>query len=66
MDSTQIHNAMRKRLPVKCDGIKYDRILEYVSWFDGNNKHHLSAVLLSGRNSVRVPAEKVELMEDSV
>ena len=64
MDSTQIHNAMRKRLPVQYDGRKYDRVLEYISWYDGSNKHHLSAVLLSGRNSVRVPADKVESMED--
>ena len=64
MDSTQIHAAMRKRLPVQYDGRKYDRILEYISWYDDQNKHHLSAVLLIGRNSVRVPAESVETMED--
>ena len=63
MDSAQIHAAMRKRLPVKYEGIKYDRVLEYISWYDNQNKHHLSAVLLSGRTSVRVPADKVETME---
>lgn len=66
MNSRQIDEAMRKRLPVQCGGIRYDRILEYVSWYDNEKKHHLSAVLLSGRNAVRVPAEKVEPMEESV
>lgn len=63
MNSRQIDEAMRKRLPVTYEGRKYDRILEYVSWYDINNQHHLSAVLLSGRNTVRVPADKVEPME---
>ena len=63
MNSRQIDEAMRKRLPVTYDGIKYDRILEYISWYDINNQHHLSAVLLSGRNTVRVPADKVEAVE---
>lgn len=66
MDSSQIHNAMRKRIPVTYEGIKYDRILEYISWYDNQNQHHLSAVLLSGRNSVRVPAEKVEAVGKEV
>lgn len=66
MDSNQIHNAMRKRIPVTYEGIKYDRILEYISWFDNQNQHHLSAVLLSGRNSVRVPADKVEAVRKEV
>lgn len=63
MNSRQIDEAMRKRLPVTYEGRKYDRILEYVSWYDIQNQHHLSAVLLSGRNTVRVPADKVEPME---
>ena len=66
MDSKQIHNAMRKRVPVIYEGVEYDRILEYVSWYDDQRKHRLSVVLLSGRNSVRVPAEKVEDMEQEV
>lgn len=64
MDSKAIHDAMRKRLPVKCDGVRYERILEYVSWYDDEGRHKLSAVLLSGRYSMRVPADKVELAEE--
>lgn len=61
MDSKQIDAAMRDRIPVVCDGIQYDRILEYVSWYDNNGKRRLSVVLLQGRTSYRVPAEKVTL-----
>ncbi|MBQ9733940.1 MAG: hypothetical protein IJV74_06875 [Clostridia bacterium] len=63
MDSTQIHTAMREQLPVIYDGRRYDRIIEYISWYDTNKKRRLSAVLLLGRSSYRVPAEKVELAE---
>lgn len=63
MDSTQIHTAMREQLPVIYDGKRYDRIIEYISWYDANKKRRLSAVLLLGRSSYRVPAEKVELAE---
>lgn len=66
MDSNQIHSAMQKRIPVTYEGTRYDRILEYVLWFDNQNNHHLSAVLLSGRNSVRVPADKVEAVRKEV
>lgn len=65
MDSKEIHAWMKKGLPVVCDGKKYVRILEYVSWFDSNGKHQLSCVLLDGRNSVRVKAEKVEKWENT-
>ena len=64
MDSKQIDHAMKRRLPVKYNGMRYDRIAEYVSWYDNERKHHLSAVLLLGRNSYRVPADKVDLWED--
>ena len=63
MDSTQIHTAMREQLPVIYDGKRYDRIIEYISWYDANKKRRLSAVLLLGRSSYRVPAEKVEPAE---
>lgn len=65
MNSRQIDEAMKKGLPVQYEGIKYDRILEYISWYDGQNKHHLSVGLVTGRSYVRVPAEKVELWEGS-
>lgn len=61
MDSKQIHKAMKDCLPVVYDGICYDRIIEYVAWYDSNKKLRLSAVLISGNGSIRVPADKVEL-----
>ena len=61
MDSKQIHKAMRDRQPVVYDGKRYDRIAEYVAWFDNNKTLRLSVVLLQGRHSYRVPADKVEL-----
>ena len=59
MDSKQIDNAMRKRTPVMWRGKKYDRILEYVMFYDNAGKRRLSVVLLGGRTSYRVPAEEV-------
>lgn len=65
MDSKQIDNAMKRRLPVMYNGRRYDRILEYVSWYNNDGKHRLSAVLLDGNNSsYRVPADKVEPLDE--
>lgn len=64
MDSKEIHATMRKRVPVIYEGKTYDRILEYVSFYDRDGKHQLSAVLLQGRASFRVPADKVERMDN--
>jgi hypothetical protein len=64
MDSNQIHNAMKMRLPVAYEGMRYDRILEYVSFYDKDGKRRLSLVLLLGNSTFRVPADKVELWED--
>jgi len=61
MDSKEIDTAMRLRSPVQCDGRNYERILEYVSWYDDQGKRRFSAVLLDENYSVRVPAEKVRL-----
>lgn len=63
MDSRTVDEAMRKRLPVMYDGTRYDRIIEYISWYDRNRKHRLSVVLQRQRYSVRVPADKVTLEE---
>lgn len=63
MDSKQIDYAMKHRLPVVCDGVQYDRIGEYVSWYSQDGKRNLSAVLLQQNYSMRVPAHKVELAE---
>ena len=66
MDSKAIDAAMRRRLPVRYNGERYDRILEYVLWYDNDGKRRLSLVLLQGRSSYRVPAEKVELLEERI
>ena len=65
MDSKQITKAMRYRTPVYYDGQKYERILEYVLWFDSKNSKRLSCVLLecNKHSSVRVPADKVYMEE---
>lgn len=60
MTSKEIDAAMKRRCPVFYDGKRYDRIIEYISWYDNNGYRRLSAVLLQGRSSFRVPAEKVE------
>ncbi len=64
MDSKEIDTAMRLRTPVQCGGQRYERILEYVSWYDNQGKRRLSAVLLDGNCSVRVAAEKVRSVEE--
>lgn len=66
MDSAQIDAAMRDRLPVVYNGQRYDRIIEYISWYDNNQKRRLSVVLIQGRASYRVPADKVELVKENV
>lgn len=64
MDSSQIDAAMRERRPVVYNGQRYDRIIEYISWYDNNQKRRLSVVLIRGRASYRVPADKVELVKE--
>lgn len=64
MDSEQIHKAMRARRPVVYEGTRYDRILEYVAWYDTNKQLQLSVVLLAGNYSIRVPVDKVALYAD--
>ena len=65
MDSKELHRAMKLRLPVVCDGVKYDRIGELVSWYDNAGKNHLSCGLIGNNHIVRVLADKVELAEVS-
>lgn len=60
MDSARIDAAMRSREPVIYAGARYDRIIEYISWYDESGKRRLSVTLLQGRTSYRVPADKVE------
>ena len=63
MDSKQIDTAMRKRSPVVFDGIRYGRIIEYVSWYNHKGERRLSVVLEDRNSTIRVPADKVELAE---
>jgi hypothetical protein len=64
MDSEQVHKAMRDRRPVMYEGTRYDRITEYVAWYDVDKKLQLSVVLRSGNYTIRVPADKVELWKE--
>lgn len=56
-------DAMKRRVPVVHNGIRYDRILEYVAWYNENGTLRHSVVLLQGRNSVRVLVDDVTLEE---
>ena len=62
MDSAQIDAAMRSRAPVICDGVRYDYIKEYISWYDDNGKRQLSVGLMQGRTLYRKLADRVELL----
>ena len=63
MDSKQITEAMRLRLPVVYNGITYQRIIEYILWYDDTDKRKTSLVLLdeTNRSITRAPADRVEL-----
>lgn len=65
MDSKQINKAMYNKTPVYYNGIKYERILEYVMWYDDKNSKKLSCVLLECNKhaTIRVPADKVYMEE---
>lgn len=61
LDSKAIHELMRSRKPVSYDNIPYERITEYVSWYDDLGKHHLSVTLIRDNYTIRVPADKITL-----
>ena len=63
MTSEEIGRAMRERVPVMVDGVRYDRISEYIMWFDDNGKRRLSCGVITKNCIMRVPADKVELAE---
>lgn len=63
MTSEEIGRAMRLRLPVMVDGRKYDRIAEYVMWYDGSGNRRLSCGVITNNCIMRVPADKVEPAE---
>jgi hypothetical protein len=61
LDSKTIHELMRSRTPITYNGVQYDRIAEYISWYDMLGKHNLSVVLIRGNYSIRVLADKISL-----
>ena len=61
MDSKTIHELMQRKAPVFYDGVQYDRILEYISWYDQLGKHNLSVVLIRGKSTIRVLADKISI-----
>lgn len=61
VDSKTIHELMRDRKPVTYEGIQYERIAEYVSWYDNFGKHHLSVNLIRDNYTIRVPADKISI-----
>ena len=63
MDSKDIDRAMRYRLPVVFDGVRYERIVEYISFYDDLGRRRLSCGLVEKNFYMRVPAEKVEFAE---
>ena len=64
MDSKQIDHAMRHRLPVMYDGRRYDRIGEYIMWYDRQGQRQLSLGLIRNNCIMRVPADKVSPVEE--
>lgn len=65
MESQEIIEAAKQRLPVVYNGIVYKEILEYVLWFDSKRNKQRSVVLLdqNGHSTVRTLASKISLAE---
>ena len=65
MESQEIKEAAKKRLPVVYDGVVYKEILEYILWFDSNRNKQRSVVLLdqNGYTRVRALASRITLAE---
>lgn len=61
LDSKAIHELMRSKRPVTYNGIQYERITEYVSWYDDFGNHKLSVTLLRDNYTIRVLADKISL-----
>jgi len=59
----KVFEAMKKHLPVEHKGIEYERILDYILWYDDNGKLRQSVVLLQNRSSVRVLVDEVTVVE---
>lgn len=63
MDSKQITEAMRLKLPVRYNGNDYLRITEYILWYDSAGHRQTSLTLLdrTEHSTVRALAHRVEL-----
>ena len=61
MDSKTIHELMQARKPVIYNGTQYERITEYVSWYDDFGKHQLSVTLIKDNYTIRVRADRISL-----
>ncbi len=63
MNSKQIAEAMRLKLPVRYNGNDYPQIVEYILWYDSAGHRQTSLTLLdrTGHSTIRVPADRVEL-----
>ena len=69
MNSKQIDLAMKHCVPVMYEGRRYERIIDYISWYDHSGKksvRRLSVVLQdgNGRATIRVPANKVSSVRE--
>lgn len=64
MDSKQIAEAMRLKLPVRYNGITYQQITEYILWYDAAGTRRTSVSLLdkNSHSITRAPADRVELV----
>ena len=59
----QLFEAMRTKQPVIYRGIQYERILDYIFWYDSSGVLRQSVVLLENRSSVRVLVDEMQLVE---
>ena len=64
MDSKQIAEAMRLKLPARYNGIAYQQITEYILWYDAAGTRRTSVSLLdkNSHSITRAPADRVELV----
>ena len=62
----RLFEAMRMRQPVINKGIQYERILDYIFWYDSNGILRQSVVLLQNRSSVRALVDDVKLVEAGI
>ena len=62
----RLFEAMRMRQQVIHKGIQYERILDYIFWYDSNGILRQSVVLLQNRSSVRALVDDVKLVEAGI